>query len=107
MARTGFVSGRWNNYFHLPLLAGLPAMPQFAGDVFIQSLTGYASGFWQAFAGRVPLEWIPAFLLGWAIITRFLTVIALLACAELAGIRGLVERLCKAAYAGQIGRAHV
>ena len=48
---TGFVFGKNNNLFHLPILFSLPELPQFKDDLFIQSLRFYSSGFWQSLAG--------------------------------------------------------
>lgn len=93
MALTGYVTGLWNNLFHLPILAGLPGLPQFAHDPFIQSLPHYASGFWLMLAGIAPGDAAFPLLLGCAIGSRFLTMIGFLACADLIGIRDMRSRL--------------
>ena len=71
MARTGHVSGVGNNMFHLPLLAGLAGMPQFAHDPFIQTLPYYASGFWLALVGMAPGDGAFPLLLAMGFASRF------------------------------------
>ena len=70
MARTGHVSGVGNNMFHLPLLAGLAGMPQFAHDQFIQTLPYYASGFWLALVGVAPADGAFPLLLAMGVASR-------------------------------------
>jgi hypothetical protein len=93
MAMTGHVTGLWNNLFHLPILAGLAGMPQFARDPFIQSLPHYASGFWLMLAGVAPGDKAWPLLLALAIASRLLTMAAFLACADMIGISDLKGRL--------------
>ena len=93
MARTGHVSGVGNNMFHLPLLAGLAGMPQFAHDPFIQTLPYYASGFWLALVGMAPGDGGFPLLLAMGFSSRFLAFVAFLACADAMGIRDLIGRL--------------
>jgi hypothetical protein len=87
MALTGYVTGLWNNLFHLPILAGLSTLPQFARDPFIQSLPHYASGFWLMLAGVAPGDAAFPLLAGFAVASRFLTMVGFLACADAIGIR--------------------
>lgn len=93
LALTGYVTGLWNNLFHLPILAGLANLPQFARDPFIQSLPHYASGFWQMLAGIAPGDRAWPLLLALAIASRFLTMVAFLACADAIGISDFRGRL--------------
>jgi hypothetical protein len=93
MALTGYVTGLWNNLFHLPILAGLPDLPQFAHDPFIQSLPHYASGFWLMLAGTAPGDNAFPLLAAFAVASRFLTMVGFLACADAIGIRDLPGRM--------------
>lgn len=93
MALTGYVTGLWNNLFHLPILAGLANKPQFAADPFVRSLPHYASGFWLMLAGVAPGDKAGPLLLALAVASRLLTMVAFLACADAIGIRDLRGRL--------------
>ncbi len=93
MALTGHVAGFQNNYFHLPILAGLPGLPQFANDPFIRTMPHFASGLWMLLAGTAPGDRAAPLLLGLAIVSRFASMAGFLACADAMGIRRFRERL--------------
>lgn len=112
---SGFVAGTSNNVFHLPILARLYELPEFAQDPFVQSLRAFASGLWMLLEGSAP--WIePApLLLALFVAARLCTFAALMLMARSCGLRGRPALLAFAvavalspslrgeAYAGQAG----
>ncbi|WP_183481792.1 hypothetical protein [Komagataeibacter kakiaceti] len=86
---SGYAGGQENNYYHLPILARLYDEPQFADDLFIQSLRFYASGFWMLFAGHAHGQDAYTLLFSCQIISRVILFTGLLAWARLVGIAGI------------------
>ncbi len=93
MLNTGDVPGAWNHLFQLPLLAGLPDLPQFAQDAFVQSLRFYSSGLWQGLYGLAPGEGAFTLLFVLAVLSRLCAFVGFLACAALIGVQSLGQRL--------------
>ena len=90
---SGYVWGTNNSIFHLPILAALYNEPQFADDVYMQSLRYYASGFWILLRGSA--NWLsPAVLFPVAnVVSRLLVFWGFLACAEVLGITRRRDRI--------------
>lgn len=93
IALSGHQSGAANNIYHLPILSRLYDAPQFAGDVFVQSLRQYASGFWLLFRGVAPGAAGLALLLFLQILSRILFFGAALAMAAPLGLNTRREQL--------------
>ncbi len=92
LAITGFVFGVNNNIFHLPVVLALFDEPQFAQDPFIQSLRYFAAGPWLLLKGLgryVDSYWL---FLGLDYLSRLITFIGFLACADLLGVQTRKER---------------
>jgi hypothetical protein len=89
---TGYVFGISNNLFHLPIIASLYDEPQFQNDAFIQSLRYFASGPWMILAGSDRYVDGPRLFLGLLYLSRFISFVGFLMCAELLGVRTLLER---------------
>lgn len=90
---SGYAFGIGNNLFHLPIVAGLPDMPQFEEDMFIQSLHHFSSGLWMLLEGAdqiVPAYWLFLILL---LVSRALTFWGVLFCCQTLGISSLTDRL--------------
>lgn len=112
---SGHRSGDNNNLFHLPILTGLYDEPQFARDVFIQSLRYYVSGFWMLFAGAADDQTVLWFFLPLQLLSRALFFAGVAMWAPLLGLAGwrrgsllllivaLAETLRRAAPAGDGG----
>lgn len=103
LASTGFRLGSIDNIFHLPILGSLYDDPQFATDVFIQSLRHFSAGPWQALDGvasHVSPYWL---LLALAFVSRVLTFVSFLCCASLLGVRSLRQRAIFAALLAATG----
>ncbi|RVT94336.1 hypothetical protein [Sphingomonas crocodyli] len=92
-AMTGQVAGFRNNIFHLPILAGLSDLPQFAGDPYVQSLRYYSSGFWQSLHGIAPGHAGLILIDMLAVVSRAACITAFLLCADAIGISERRERL--------------
>jgi hypothetical protein len=97
MLITGYVFPNMNNVFHVPIVAELYKEPEFASDLFIQSLKYFSSGLWLVLAGSV--QWIEPvrlfFLL--LLLSRLLSFIGFLACADHFGVREPRQRFLFAA----------
>ncbi|TZG28610.1 hypothetical protein [Sphingomonas montanisoli] len=93
LAMTGQVAGFRNNIFHLPILAGLPDLPQFAADPYVQSLRYYSSGFWQSLHGLAPGHSGLILIDIMALVSRTACIAAFLLCADAIGISRRGERL--------------
>lgn len=90
---TGYIFGTNNNAFHLPIVGALYDEPQFASDGFIQSLRYFASGPWILLSGSdrfVDPYWLFLIL---DLISRILTFVGFLLCADLFGIRSRSDRV--------------
>lgn len=83
---SGYAGGQENNFYHLPILARLYDEPQFANDLFMQSLRFYASGFWMLLAGHAHGQDAYTVLLLCQIVSRIVLFTGLLAWARLVGI---------------------
>jgi hypothetical protein len=84
---TGHLVGVRNDIYFLPILTALYDEPQFASDLYIQSLRHYSSGFWQLLSGvekHLDSYWLLLFL---SFLSRMLTFAGFLACSSLLGIR--------------------
>ncbi|WP_413989775.1 hypothetical protein ACMDCR_28105 [Labrys okinawensis] len=93
LVMSGYIGGWGNNYYHLPILAGLYNEPQFSGDMFIQSLRFYSSGFWQVLSDRVHGRDVYWILFLFQILSRMLLFAGMLAWADLLGIKASKEQL--------------
>jgi hypothetical protein len=94
---TGFMVGVRNDLYYLPIVRALYNEPQFAADSFIQSLRYFSAGPWillKGAASRFDPYWI---LLGLNFLSRFLSFIGFLACADILGLRQRSERALFAA----------
>lgn len=83
---SGYAGGQENNLYHLPVLARLYDEPQFANDMFIQSLRFYASGFWMLLAGHVPERDVYTVLFLCQIVSRIVLFSGLVVWARLVGV---------------------
>lgn len=84
---TGYAFPAGNNVFHLPIVARLWDLPEFAGDVFVQSLRHFSSGLWMVLAGSADrFDPRTAFLV-LLVFSRLLSFVGFLACADHFGIR--------------------
>ncbi|GBQ28198.1 hypothetical protein HLH34_01210 [Gluconacetobacter azotocaptans] len=90
---SGQIGGQLNNFYHLSILAGLYNEPQFANDLFIQSLRFYSSGFWQLLSDRVHGQDVYAILFVFQILSRTLLFLGFLSWASLLGLESPKERL--------------
>ena len=94
---TGFMVGVRNDLYYLPIVRALYNEPQFAADAFIQSLRYFSAGPWillKGVANHFDPYWI---LLGLDFLSRFLSFIGFLACADILGLRRRSERALFAA----------
>lgn len=92
-AVVGFVLGINNNCFTLPIVADLYDEPQFAGDVFVQSLRFYSAGPWLLMSGlgkHVDAYWL---YIGLLFLSQSLALAGFLACGSLLGVRALNQRV--------------
>lgn len=93
LATTGHLVGVRNDIYFQPILAALYDEPQFAHNLYIQSLHYYSSGLWQLLSGAdryVDPCWL---LLGLHFVSELISFIGFLACATLLGIRTWQQRL--------------
>ncbi|ACI50546.1 conserved hypothetical protein [Gluconacetobacter diazotrophicus PA1 5] len=88
-----YAGGQVNNFYHLPILAGLYNEPQFADDLFIQSLRFYSSGFWQILSGTINGPQVFGILFFFLILSRMLLFAGMLAWASLLGFDSVRERI--------------
>jgi len=90
---TGYVFPTSNNLFHLAIVERLYDLPEFAGDAFIQSLRYFSSGLWMILAGSA--QWIAPEKAFFALfcLSRLLSFIGFLACADYFGVRDIKQRL--------------
>jgi hypothetical protein len=89
---TGYEFPANNNVFHLPIVGRLYDEPEFAGDAFVQSMRYFSSGLWLILAGSA--EWVEprrAFL-ALLFLSRLLSLVGFLACADYFGIRETRQR---------------
>lgn len=97
---TGFVFGIENNLFHLPIVAGLYDEPQYRDDAFIQSLRYFASGVWVMLSGiQKHIQRVDLLFLGLDCLSRLLSFVGLLCCAELLGVVSRREKIVFAVLA--------
>lgn len=86
---SGFKTGTGNNLFHMPIVERLYDQPQFANDIFVQSLRHYSSGFWMLLTGLVGRENMLNLFLPLQIISRVLFFVGVLL---MAGPLGVADR---------------
>ena len=90
---TGCVLGVRNDLYFLPIAGALYDQPQFAHDLFIQSLRHYASGPWMILGGvasHINVSWL---FLALGFLSRFLSFLGFLACAALLDIHARKDRV--------------
>lgn len=97
LAITGFVFGKSNNLFHLPIVAALFDEPQYADDGFIQSLRFYASGIWLMLRGADRYGDPYWLFLALNYLSRLIAFVGFLLCANQLGVR---TRRQRALFAG-------
>lgn len=91
---TGYVFGVSNQQFYLPIVDRLYDEPQFAGDVFMQSLRYFASGIWLVVAaGPKYADGGYALLLTLFYLSRLLSFVGFVCCASLLGVTTIRDRL--------------
>lgn len=90
---TGYAFPTSNNLFHLPIVERLYDRSEFAGDAFIQSLRYFSSGLWMILAGSA--QWIAPEKTFFALfcLSRLLSFVGFLACADYFGVRDVRQRL--------------
>lgn len=94
VVRQGFEFGINNNVFHIPIVLGWPALPQFSDDLTIQSLSSFVTPVYPALALVLDESTIqPAFFV-LHVVTRVLTCLALYG---LVGLCGVTDRWSRAA----------
>lgn len=84
---TGFLIGVRNHVYILPIVNALYDEPQFANDLFIQSLRFFSSGPWILLSGIAKYVNIYWLFLCLNFLSRFTAFVGLLACATLLGVR--------------------
>jgi uncharacterized membrane protein len=90
---TGHVFGHSNNVFHLPIVAGLARQPGFAGDAYVQSLAGFASGLWMWLEGS-DAAWPASSLFAFGLAaSKALTLLGAVAVARTLGLAGRLRTL--------------
>lgn len=99
LCASGFIAGHNNNLFHLPILARLYDLPQFADDPFIQSLRYYSAGLWRLLAGSAPDDRAYTLLFALAGLSRLIFFGGALACA---GLIGVADWRSRSIFAGLI-----
>lgn len=87
LLQTGFLFGFNNNYFHLPIVARLYDLPQFAGDAFTQSLRAFSSGLWMLLEGSAAHVPQPALFFALLFVSRALTIGGFMLIAQALGVR--------------------
>jgi hypothetical protein len=93
LAVTGFVFPKNNDLFYYSVISNLSSDVQFRNDVFVNSLSHFSSGLWLALRGApdvVNPYWLFLIL---DVLSRILTFVGALACADLLGVRSLSQRL--------------
>ncbi|ACI50545.1 conserved hypothetical protein [Gluconacetobacter diazotrophicus PA1 5] len=91
LALSGYAAGEENNYYQMPILAGLYHEPQFATDPFIQSLRFYASGFWQMLSGSANGPHVYTILFAFQILSRMILVFSIMEWATLLECGSVME----------------
>jgi hypothetical protein len=90
----GYVFGVSNQQFYLPIIDRLYDEPQFADDVFMQSLRYFASGIWLAIGiGPKYSDGGYALLLALFFLSRLSSFIGFVCCASLLGVTTVRDRL--------------
>lgn len=89
---TGFVFGISNNVFHLPIVAGLHALPQFADDAFVQSLRGFSSGLWMLLEGSDRVVATPVLFTALLAASKMLSLLGMCLIAQELGLAGWPQR---------------
>lgn len=89
---TGYAFPAGNNVFHLPIVARLWDLPEFADDAFVQSLRHFSSGLWMVLAGSADRVEPRVLFLVLLVFSRLLSFLGFLACADHFGIREAKRR---------------
>jgi hypothetical protein len=86
IALQGFAFGVSNNIFHIPIVLRLYAMPQFAGDAYMQSLRDFVSPIYAVLALLADERSIAAWFFAGHVVARCLTFHALLRIVTACGV---------------------
>ena len=93
IAISGFLFPTGNQLFYYAIISNISSEPQFANDVFANSLPHFSSGLWLALRGTpryIDPYWM---VLGLLVLSRLLNLLGALSCARLLGLKSFPQLL--------------